>query len=49
MLPTLSKYVTLKEFEDMVTGGDVDWRPAQEIMDEIDRKHAEAKVEKNGT
>lgn len=46
-----SKYLSFEEYFDLVTGKNVDMRPVDVIMEEIDRKHAEAKakVEKNGT
>lgn len=39
-------YMTFEQYYETVTGQNVDIRPAEEIMAEIDRKHAEAHGEK---
>lgn len=40
-----SHYMTFDEYYDTVTGKNVDLRPVDDIIAEIDRKHAEAKAE----
>lgn len=44
-------FLSFEEYYDTVTGRNVDMRPVEVIMEEIDRKHAEAKakVENNGS
>jgi hypothetical protein len=44
-----SHYMTFDQYYDTVTGANVDMRPVDEIIAEIDRKHAEAEEKKNGT
>ena len=39
MLPTLNKYMSFEQFRAMITGENVDMRPAEEIMDEIEELH----------
>lgn len=46
MLPKIPKYIPFDEFYDMMTGQNIDWRPVEEIIAEIDSAHARAK---NGT
>ena len=41
-------YMTFKQYYDTVTGANIDNRPIDEIIAEIDRKHAEAREETNG-
>lgn len=42
-------YMTFEQYYETVTGANIDMRPAEEIMAEIDRKHAEAKESKDGS
>lgn len=42
-------YMTFEQYYDIVTGKNIDLRPVDEIIAEIDRKHAEAKENKDGT
>lgn len=37
------KYMPFQDFFDKVTGANIDWRPAEEIIAEIDRAHEELK------
>lgn len=37
------KHMPFQEFFDKVTGANIDWRPAEEIIAEIDRAHEELK------
>ncbi len=37
------KYMDFQKFYDTVTGANIDWRPAEEIIAEIDRAHEELK------
>jgi hypothetical protein len=49
LLPTMithGKYVSFKEYYDKVTGKNIDMRPAEEIIAEIDRAHEKAKENK---
>lgn len=39
MLPQFMRYVPFREFYDMETGANIDWRPAEVIMAEIDAMH----------
>ena len=41
-------YMTFEEFYNTCTGANIDNRPVDEIIAEIDRKHAEAREETNG-
>ena len=43
MLPRIPKYIPFDEFYDMATGQNIDWRPVDEIIAEIDAKHEEMK------
>ena len=47
MMVVAQHYMTFEQYYETVTGANVDMRPVEEIIAEIDRKHAE--VEKNGT
>ena len=54
MIPLMmvtKNYMSFEQYYDMISGKNVDMRPADVIMAEIDRKHAEAraKEEKHGT
>ncbi len=54
MIPLMmvtNNYMSFEQYYDMISGKNVDMRPADVIMAEIDRKHAEAraKEEKHGT
>lgn len=52
MIPMMlfsGKYMTFEEYYNNVSGKNIDMRPAEEIMAEIDRAHAKAKGEVNGT
>lgn len=42
-------YMTFEQYYDTVTGKNIDLRPVDEIIAEIDRKHAEAKESKDGS
>ena len=47
LLPAMvfaSHYMSFDEYYDTVTGQNIDMRPVDEIIAEIDRKHAEAEV-----
>ena len=42
LLPLLvqsGKYMTFDKFYEQMTGANIDWRPAEEIIKEIDEKH----------
>lgn len=39
MLPQFIRYVPFREFYDMETGANIDWRPAKEIIAEIEAMH----------
>lgn len=39
MLPTLNKYISYEQFKDMITGANIDMRPTEEIMAEIEELH----------
>ena len=42
LLPYLcltGKYMTFDKFYEQISGANIDWRPAEEIMREIDEKH----------
>lgn len=45
MLPNMVKYVRFEEFRDLVTGANIDLRPVDEIIAEIDAKHKQANME----
>lgn len=45
MLPRMVKYVRFEEFRDLVTGANIDLRPVDEIIAEIDAKHKQANME----
>ena len=49
MMVIAQHYMTFDQYYDTVTGANVDMRPVDEIIAEIDRKHAEAEEKKNGT
>lgn len=51
LMLTADHYMSFDEYYSKVTGKNVDTRPADVIIAEIDRKHAEVKekVRKNGT
>lgn len=49
MMVFAGKYMTFDEYYDTCTGKNIDKRPVDEIIAEIDRVHAEAKEEKDGT
>lgn len=40
MLPQFNQYVKFEEFMDMMTGSNIDMRPAEEIIKEIEELHA---------
>jgi hypothetical protein len=42
-------YMTFEQYYDTVTGKNIGLRPVDEIIAEIDRKHAEAKESKDGS
>ena len=42
-------YMTFEEYYETCTGKNIDTRPVDEIIEEIDRKHAEARESKNGS
>lgn len=48
MLPSMNKYIAFDEFVDLMTGRNIDMRPAEEIIAEIEELHAK-KGMKNGT
>ena len=41
-------YMTFEQYYETVTGANIDMRPTEEIIAEIDRKHAEARGKENG-
>lgn len=49
LLPSMisqGKYMSFDDYYDTVTGKNIDMRPAEEIIAEIDKLHAEAGMEK---
>lgn len=48
MLPQMDKYRSFEEFKDIMTGANIDLRPADEIEAEIERAHAERREKLNG-
>lgn len=48
LLPFLclrGKYMTFEKFYEQMSGANIDWRPAEEIMQEIQEKHKLAGME----
>lgn len=51
LIPTMvygNHYMTFEQYYETVTGANIDMRPTEEIIAEIDRKHAEARGKENG-
>lgn len=49
LIPTMvygNHYMTFEQYYETVTGANIDMRPTEEIIAEIDRKHAESHGEK---
>ena len=49
MMVFAQHYMTFDQYYETVTGANIDMRPVDEIIAEIDRKHAEVEGMKNGT
>lgn len=51
LIPTMvygNHYMTFEQYYETVTGANIDMRPTEEIIAEIDRKHAESRGKENG-
>lgn len=44
MLPTMNKYMSFADFNDMMTGKNIDTRSIDEIKEEINRLHGKKVV-----
>ena len=46
MLPKMYEFIPYERFREIMTGENIDWRPVEDIIAEIDAKHEGMK---NGT